>query len=172
MVQESVTVAGLAEFRKACLALQDNKDFADAMKRVADIVTDEAKSRVPAVTGALRSTYKSRAAGAGARVVFGGPKAPYAPWMEFGGRKHGKLVGKTTKRTQPVDRERMSGGPGTFSGRYLYPAILANRSKVVSAVEDEMNTLIRRYGFELEETTATDDPGKDLFSFMRSRGAA
>lgn len=140
----AVVVQGLKEFRKAVLALQNNKDFAEAMKRVAQVVVDDVKPTVPHVDGYLRNSYRARAAGAGARIVWGGGNAIYAPWMEFGGRKHGDLVGKTTGRKQPVDRTRID------QGRYLYPAIERNRDRIEEEVLKEMNTLIRRYGFEVD----------------------
>lgn len=158
-----IIVRGLKEFRQACAVLQDTKDFREAMKRVAQRVVDEATDSVPEVKGVARSSYKARAAGAGARVVFGGTKAPYVPWLEFGGRKHGPLKGKTTGRTQPIDRERVVGG------RYLYPAIWRNQEETEIQVLKEINVLIKRYGFDA--TQVEKDPAKDLFTFMKKRGA-
>jgi hypothetical protein len=140
----TVTVHGLSEFRKAVMTLEGKSDFVDAMKRVGQLIVDDTQRRVPARSGALRASYRAAANGAGARVLWGGTKAIYAPWMEFGGRKHGKLKGRTTKRTQPVDRPRLA------RGRYLYPSIDRNQDQIQEQVIKEMNQLLARYGMGVE----------------------
>lgn len=74
---------------------------------IADDVITTVRGRVPYATGAARASYTSVVTATGVDLTFGGPQAPYVPWLEFGG-KAGRSGG-----TRPYV-------PG---GRYLYPVI-------------------------------------------------
>lgn len=71
-----------------------------------DILTT-VRGRVPYLTGAARASYTASNTPTGVDLEFGGPQAPYVPWLEWGGR-----AGRTGAARPYV--------PG---GRYLYPAI-------------------------------------------------
>lgn len=76
-------------------------------KDIADDVVNLARSRVPRVSGRAASTYRTTMGEHGAEVSLGGSRAPYVPWLEFGG-----VAGRSGASRPYV--------PG---GRYLYPAI-------------------------------------------------
>lgn len=74
---------------------------------IADDVLQTVRRRVPYVSGRARSSYQTADTANGVEIVFGGPSAPYVPWLEFGGK-----AGRSGA-TRPYV-------PG---GRYLYPVI-------------------------------------------------
>lgn len=114
MSETKLTINGLREFNKA---LKDLDSKFPAMVRLAlnkavDAVIDEARPTIPTRTGRAQRSLRSQSSRTAARVVAGGPKAPYYPWLDFGGRVGRK---KRTKRTFYTD------------GRYLYPTYFRMR---------------------------------------------
>lgn len=143
---DRVVVHGLRETRDGLKSLSDEaaKELTDALRAVAETVAEDARSRVPSKTGAAARSYRPRGNAKGASIAFGGPKAPYAPWLDFGGRKHGDLKGKTTGRTQPIDRPIIEGG------RYLYPALHDNLEEITETVARTLNDLVDKYGIVID----------------------
>lgn len=74
---------------------------------IADDVISTVRGRVPYQSGTARSSYQSVVGSTGVELSFGGPQAPYVPWLEFGGK-----AGRSGASRPYV--------PG---GRYLYPVI-------------------------------------------------
>jgi len=83
-----------------------------AFNAAADVIVADARPRIPAVTGAARDSVKARSTQTRARVVGGGNKAPYYPWLDFGGRI-------------PVTNVRR---PFLPEGRYIYNAYFRKRA--------------------------------------------
>lgn len=116
------TIINAAQMAELTAALRDlDDDIGDlAMSLLEDISRDVAadvRSRVPYRTGRARQSYQVHAH----TIVFGGEQAPYAPWLEFGGKVGRK---KTTKR------------PYVRKGRYLYPAIAEHLDDIEKRVDD------------------------------------
>lgn len=104
----------------SALASLNDEIYDLAMSLLEDIsgdVVKDVRSRVPYRTGRAQSSYKVSGAG----ISYGGPQAPYVPWLEFGGK-----VG----RKDSVKR------PYRSKGRYLYPAIADNLSDVEAKIDD------------------------------------
>lgn len=76
---------------------------------IADDVLAYVRARIPRVTGRAAGTYVVGRSSTGTEITFGGPQAPYVPWLEFGGK-----AGRSGAKRPYV--------PG---GRYLYPGIRA-----------------------------------------------
>lgn len=74
---------------------------------IADDVLSYVRARIPRVTGNAAGTYRVGPGPSGPEISFGGPQAPYVPWLEFGGK-----AGRSGAKRPYV--------PG---GRYLYPGI-------------------------------------------------
>lgn len=114
-----IKAAQMDELVKALHGLDD--EIGDlAMSLLEDILREvaaDARGRVPYRTGRARESYQV----SGARITFGGPQAPYVPWLEFGGK---------TGRKKSVKR------PYVKAGRYLYPAIGENLADVEKRIDD------------------------------------
>lgn len=137
MGDQRVVVTGLRDLNKALKAA--NAEASDEMKAVlkgiAEGVVTDVRSRVPHRTGKAASSYRPRGGVKGASIAWAGPKAAYAPWIEFGGAV-GK--GKSVKR------------PFIKGGRYLYPAINDNMADIEAKVADAIDDITSRYGFKVE----------------------
>lgn len=118
-----IRVDGLREFQSALRALDGDfpKGLRQANKDAADIVAQEAKTRVPVMSGRLRSSIRALASQRSASVGVGGARLPYAAVQEFGWPGH-------NISPQP----------------YIYPSISAKRAEVVEAYGDMIDALARR----------------------------
>lgn len=127
-----IEVDGLKKLRAALRDVDQSfsKELGQAGKKAADIVAQAARQKVPVRTGRARDSIRSTA-GRGGSVAGGGARAPYYPWLDWGGR-----VG----RNDSVSRPRLK------SGRYLYPALAERRDDVVGEFADLVNELTARAG--------------------------
>lgn len=132
-----VNVTGLRDLGKALAALETQapQPLREVMKDIANDVVQDAARRVPHKSGRAASSYKARGGVKGASIAFGGSRAEYAPWLDFGGR-----VG----RNKSVNRKFIKGG------RYLYPAIGDNLEHVQARVVAAINDLTRKYGIKAD----------------------
>lgn len=139
MGEQRVVVTGLRDLNKGLKEL--DSEAADAMRKamkdIAEGVASDVRARVPRRSGKAAASYRPRGGVKGASIAFGGAKAPYAPWLDFGG-----AVGRRKSIRRPVVK----------GGRYLYPAIDDNMSDLEDKVADAIDSITRRYGFGTETT--------------------
>lgn len=131
-----VKIEGLKQFQKNLKAL--DKDLPKALRiglnDAANIVVDDAKPRVAKQSGRARSTVKARSTQKAARVVGGGNRAPYYPWLDFGGR-----VGRRKATRRPV----------LDKGRYIYPSYFKKRDDFLDALGEALRDVAEKAGFEV-----------------------
>lgn len=99
---------------------------------IAEAVAVNARGRVPHRSGDAAASIKARASSRGASIAFGGTKAPYFPWLDFGGST-GRGHQKGVSGSGSIKRE-WRGRP-VGEGRYIYPAIRAMRPQTERAVD-------------------------------------
>lgn len=143
MTEVRVVVDGLKDLNKALKAadVEAVNAMKSVMKTIADGVVQDVRSRFPRVTGTAANSYKPRGGVKGAGIAFGGPKAAYAPWLDFGG-----TLKPTGGRRNTITRPVIAGG------RYLYPAIEDNMENIAAQVADAIDDITRQYGFRVEGT--------------------
>lgn len=109
MPQPRVQIEGLADFRRRLRALDTNlpKGMRLVMNETSQMVIDYAMPMIPVRTGRARKSIRAASTQTSARVRAGSARAPYYPWLDFGGR-----VGKNRSVTRQFRR----------NGRYLYIA--------------------------------------------------
>jgi hypothetical protein len=134
---QRVVVTGLRDLSSALKAAEDGaqKQVASALKEIAEGVAADVRSRVPHKSGRAAASYRARGSVGGAAIAFGGPKAAYVPWLDFGGR-----VGRDKSVKRPVVK----------GGRYLYPAIADNMRDIEEKVAQAIEDITARYGFKVE----------------------
>ena len=85
---DAIRIEGLKEFQRGLKAL--DKDLPKALRlafnEAADIVVSDAKPRVARRSGRAAGTVKARSTQTASRVAGGGNRAPYYPWLDFGGK--------------------------------------------------------------------------------------
>lgn len=107
------------------LATGSQKALEAVSRDIADDVLSYVRSRVPRLTGAAAGSYRAVQDRTGTTFEFGGPRAPYVPWLEFGGK-----AGRSGASRPYV--------PG---GRYLYPGIRQVTQDWEHLIERELTEL-------------------------------
>lgn len=131
-----ITVTGLRDFQAALKKMDADlpKQLRIALNESADLVIKYALPRMPTKTGRARSTLKARSSQRVARIAMGGKKAPYVPWLDFGGQ--GRVKGRPGPR------------PFIKAGRYVYPGLESNRDKITAKLQEALTRLATDAGLE------------------------
>ncbi len=145
---------GLKELRKAMRDAEagSQKHLQIHFKDVAVTVASAVAGQVPTSTGkkGKNNTFSSGSAAASVRaratqtsagIVAGGPKAPYFPWLDFGGSVgRGHVAGQGDSGA--VKR------PFMKAGRYIYPTITDMSDVIVDAASEGIGDALREAGWE------------------------
>ncbi len=123
----TVEVEGLADLNRSLRQVGSDaaKTLKVALNGVADLIVDEARKEIPKRSGKAAGSIKAASTGTKIRIKVGGRKAPYYPWLDFGGK-----TGKGGSVTRRFYKE----------GRYLYPTL----RKESARFEDRLNTALRQ----------------------------
>jgi hypothetical protein len=118
---EPITIEGLSQFIRDVKALDAEipKMTRKASNAAVEIVLGVARSRVPKRSGRAAASLKAKSTQTAARVAAGGSRAPYYPWLDFGGRVGPR---KSVRR------------PFIGDGRYIYPALAEKRDEFQEAM--------------------------------------
>lgn len=136
MSGDRIRIDGLKEFQRALkdmdrdLPKQMRVVFNDAM----GLVIDWATPRVPTRTGRARASVKAKSGQREARIGIGGRRAPYMPWLDFGGE--GRRPGRPAAR------------PFIRKGRYLYAGLDAKHDQVTEVMSRGLTRLAESAGLE------------------------
>lgn len=116
-----VKVEGLREFQRNLKKLDRElpKALRMALNDATEIVVTEARPRIPRRSGRAASTLKMKSTQTRARVSEGGSRAPYVPWLDFGGQ-----IGKRSGKARGQRGVRPYLGK---HGRYVFAAYNARR---------------------------------------------
>lgn len=129
---DTVHVRGLREGVKALRDVdrEIGPEIRKAFNDVANIVVDTARPLIPSgPTGRARASLKASSSQRAVTIAYGGNKAPYAPWLDYGGKVgKGKSI---VRRFIP-------------SGRYIYPTLRRKRDDVEQAFVDAMDRVTAR----------------------------
>lgn len=132
---DAIKIAGLKELQGALKRIdgESQKMLRVVFNDAVEIVAADARRGVPTKSGRARASVKAQSGQREARVVGGGKKVPYYPWLDFGGR-----VGrdKSIRRSFQPD------------GRYLYPAYRRNRPEVFEAMQAGIIRVLRSVGWD------------------------
>jgi phage gpG-like protein len=134
-VADTIQVHGLRDLRRALRDIEKTlpRELAAGLAEAADIVTKGARPKVPVRTGRAAASIKVRKSQRAAIIAVGGTKAPYFPWLDFGGK-----VG----RGKSVARPFISGG------RYIYPTLKDKDREVKDKIDEVLKRLAVKAGFE------------------------
>lgn len=137
MTRPTVAVSGLKEFSKALRKIDSElpKGLRLAMNDAANLVIDYAKPKIPRRSGRAAGTLKAKSTRTAARIGMGGSRAPYTPWLDFGGK-----VGRNRSVVRPFLKD----------GRYVYAGLAAQRPKINDVMERALRDLARQAGLEVD----------------------
>lgn len=138
-MSDAVEIEGLAAFRRGLRQIdpQLQKDFRNEILPIAQLVAADARSRVPQVTGRAAGSIRGGVSGNRAYVQGGKKTVPYFGWLDFGSRTP---VRGQPRRVGPW----ANSGAGPAKGRFIYPAIDANRPAIERRAAEAIDTIIER----------------------------
>jgi hypothetical protein len=131
-----VSVTGLAALSRGLKAMDAGapKELRLALNHAAQTLVDATAPKIPVKTGAARRSLVARSTRTSARVAVGGKKAPWYPWLDFGGE--GKRSGRPAAR------------PFIGEGRYVYPTLRQIRPQIQATLQESITAVIRNAGLE------------------------
>lgn len=134
---EAIRVQGLSEFSRNLRRLDADlpKALRIAFNQAAEVVVADARSDIPTKSGKAKASVKARSTRTAARIVGGGRRAPYYPWLDFGGR-----VGKGRSVRRPF----------LSDGRYIYKAFYDNTDRLPDILETALIDVARAAGVEVD----------------------
>jgi hypothetical protein len=137
MTVEPIRIHGLAEFRRDLRKLDRElpKALRIALNEAANIVVDDARPRIPRRTGRAAATLKAKSTGTAVRVAAGSTRAPYYPWLDWGGR-----VG----RRKSVQRAFLK------EGRYIYPSYHRNQDRFEEVLSKALTDVATQAGLDVD----------------------
>lgn len=133
-----VKVEGLAALNRGLRAIDSEapKGLRLALNAAADELVDKTRPKIPTVSGAARRSLVAKSTRTSARVSIGGNRAPYAPWLDFGGQ--GRVAGRPAER--PFIRE----------GRYVYPTLRRIGPDIERILGERIAAVVRAAGLEVD----------------------
>jgi hypothetical protein len=137
VARETIQVSGLREFQKALRDMDRDlpKQLRIALNSASELVINYAKPKVPKRSGRAAGSLKVRSSQKQARIAAGGARAPYYPFLDFGGSVG---PGKSVHR------------PFYTEGRYIYPGLKANKDKITQQLEVALTELAKSAGLEVD----------------------
>lgn len=134
---DAVRVEGLAQLNRSLKALGSDmpKALRLAANEAASIVVEAARADVPRRSGRAAASIRASSTRTAARVTSGGKRAPYFPWLDYGGR---------------VGRRKASRRPFISDGRYVYPAYREHREEFEQVLSDALARVIHDAGLDTD----------------------
>lgn len=135
-MEAKIRVGGLAALNRGLKAVDSEapKQLRLALNEAADLLVDRTRPKFPVVSGAARRSLVARSTRTSARVAIGGKRAPYVPWLDYGGE--GRIKGRPAAR------------PFVKEGRYLYPTLRQVRPELEDQLRESISRVIANVGLE------------------------
>lgn len=135
-MEAKIRVEGLAELNRALRQIDAGapKALRVAQNEAATLLIDRTRPQIPRLTGRAAASLKASSTRTSAAVRVGGARAPYYPWLDFGG-----ATGIAGSVQRPFYKE----------GRYLYPTLAKVRPEIEQALERALTTVVRDAGLEI-----------------------
>jgi nucleotide-binding universal stress UspA family protein len=132
----TIRVVGLNDFRKGLRGMDRGlpKAVRLALNDVANVLIDATRPKIPRRTGAAAASLKAASTQSAAKISVGGTKAPYYPWLDFGGR-----TGPNKSVARRFYKE----------GRYIYPTLAEQSGAIQDATLKAMAQLAATNGIEV-----------------------
>lgn len=132
-----IKVEGLNEFTRALKKLDADlpKLIRVANNDAANLLIQKTRQVIPSNSGKAKNSLVARSTRTSARITVGGPRAPYYPWLDFGGK-----TGRNKSVVRPFFKE----------GRYLYPTLRKYRDEIMAKQYEGMVDVARKAGLDVK----------------------
>ncbi|WP_018214736.1 hypothetical protein [Salinispora vitiensis] len=136
-LEPKIAVLGLRDFSRKLRQVDGEavKQLRIVFNEAAGLVVADARPKIPRRSGRAAGSLKMRSSRTAVRIAMGGKRAPYLPWLDFGGR-----VGRNRSVARPFLRD----------GRYLYKSFRDRRPDVQDAMESGVRRIARAAGLEVD----------------------
>jgi hypothetical protein len=137
-VDEKIGVEGLAQLSRSLRRVDAEaaKQLRLVGNEAADVLIDDTRQVMPHRSGKAASSLQARSTRTSARVTAGGNKAPYYPWLDYGGE--GRIRGR------PAAREFIK------TGRYLYPTLARDKQKITNLLQTGIVAVAQGAGLDVD----------------------
>lgn len=137
MTVGKIQITGLREFQASLKAMDSAlpKTLRLVLNSAGQLIVDYDRAHMPRRSGRAVSSVKARSTQRLAQIAVGGSKAPYAPWLDFGGE--GRVKGRPGNR------------PYLKEGRYTYVGLRVHRDEISQKMSDGLDQLARDAGLEV-----------------------
>ena len=117
----AIRVEGLKELKRALREAppEVKREFNKSMRGIVSEMVDAVRSQMPEVTGDAQSSVRVSTAGNYLAIRAGGERAPYYPWLDFGGTLKA-AGGRHNEQHRPFFHE----------GRWIYPTVARHRPEI------------------------------------------
>lgn len=132
-----IEVKGLREFQAALRQMDAGlpKQIRLVLNASGQLLVDYDQAHMPRKSGRAVASVKMRSSQREARVAIGGNKAPYVPWLDFGGK--GKVHGRPPRR------------PYMSDGRYTYQGLKVHKQDITELMSRGLTELAQSAGVEV-----------------------
>jgi hypothetical protein len=133
----TINIAGLREFQKALRQIDAGlpKLLRVTFNEAMGLIIGYAQDHMPRKSGRAINSLKPRSQQRTARIVAGGARAPYEPWLDFGGE--GRVKGR------PAPRQFLK------EGRFIYKGLAVKRDEITDVMTRGMSDIARSAGLEV-----------------------
>lgn len=137
VANEAIEIRGLDKLQKSLREIdgQSQKKLRLVLNDSVEVIKTGVQRLVATDSGTARASVKNRSSQREARIRAGGNKAPYYPWLDFGGS-----VGRNNSIHRPFYKE----------GRYLYPTFDRRRAWFYKEMNDGLVKLIEQSGLDVK----------------------
>lgn len=138
---DPIRIVGLKELQASLKRMdgESHKKLRLALNDAGNVVVRVAGPRIPFLTGAARRSLRAASTQNKLRVQAGGSKAPYFPWLDYGGR-----TGRNKSAVRRFEKH----------GRYVYPAYYQEQENIRRLVSKRLQELVRESGLEVTDAEA------------------
>lgn len=153
---EPIHITGLRELQAALKQLdgESQKQLRVVLNSAAETVAGGARRRVPTRTGKAKGSIRVMSTQREARVAEGGKKAPYMPWLDYGGTVGRGRTGRGGVASAAGRSDAGTAGnvkrPFIKAGRYVYPTYHANKVSIQKSLQDSLIAMVESVGIEVE----------------------
>lgn len=135
-METRIAVGGLSQLSRALKAVDNEapKRLRLALNAAADELISHVRPKIPAVSGNARQSVKARSTRTSARITVGGTRAPYFPWLDFGGQ--GRVRGRPPARQFITE------------GRYVYPTLAEIRPQIERILDKAIGDVVDGAGLQ------------------------
>lgn len=134
--QGVIRIDGLRELQAALRAMdgESQKQLRVALNEAAELIVAGARRKMPSESGKAKQSLKAASGQREAQVSLGGRRAPYAPWLDFGGR-----VGPRRSVIRPYKKQ----------GRYVYKTLADEHADITELLVEAIDRVARDAGLEV-----------------------